>query len=78
MARFDLYLSGRQGVQVEVASLSAARAELRAVVAEELAAARRKSKQATKHKHSDDNYEITLGPDRRSALWTRITLITTL
>lgn len=53
----------------EFPTLDAARALLSELVAESLAAARRKSSTAHKHKLGEDNYAITLGSDRRSTLW---------
>ena len=43
---------------------------LQLLVAESLAKARRRGhRQATKQRHSDTNYSITLGPDKRSTLY---------
>ena len=53
----------------EFTDLSKARNLLKELVADSLIAARRKSKQATKHLYGKDNYMITLGRNRGSALW---------
>lgn len=53
----------------EYPTLREARKNLSALLAEELAKAKRKSKTARKHKLGADNYSITLGSDPRSALW---------
>jgi len=59
----------------EFRDLEEARTLLKELVAEGLAAARRKSTEATKHRHSRDSYEITLGTSWRSALWNRYFII---
>ena len=53
----------------EFTTLVEARAELKALVADSLAMARRKYPEATKHKILEDYYTITLGKDRQSQLW---------
>lgn len=53
----------------QFATLTEAQAHLKEIVSEELQSAKRKSREATKHKLGKDNYSITLGRDRQSALW---------
>ncbi len=55
-------------------SIQEARTALSAATDEELAAARRISAGARKHKNGEDSYLITLGSDRRSSLWTCLCL----
>ena len=50
-------------------TLAEARTCLKEIVAENLKAARRTSKQARKHKMGKDSYRITLGSDLNSSLW---------
>lgn len=56
-------------------TLKEARAHLKALVAESYSKARARSKTATKHKLAEDDYEITLGRDKRSARWNRHIII---
>jgi hypothetical protein len=49
--------------------IKVARAELKAILDEELRKARAVSKTARKHKLGQDSYSITLGSDPRSTLW---------
>lgn len=55
--------------------LEQARSSLRELVADSLAAAKRRSRQARKHKLGEDSYLITLGSDKRSALWASFSLL---
>lgn len=59
----------------EFRDIEEARALLKELVADGLAAARRKSPEASKYRHSRDSYEITLGRSCCSALWNRYFII---
>lgn len=66
--------SGRQNVALD-GDLKSCKKQLRDIAKEEENMCRRRFGTATLHKDSDEAYTITIGKDRRSALWTAIALI---
>jgi hypothetical protein len=70
---YSISESGREPLG-NFTSLKEARAALREMVQDSLKAARRRYGKAWLHK-GDDAYEITLGSDRRSALWASFGLV---
>lgn len=67
MIQYCILEMGRE--MPEPMTLTDARKALQTALINSLQRAKQKSKQATKHKLGDDNYLITLGRDRNSAIW---------
>ena len=74
MKQYMLAQTGRYAFLLEAKEKKAAQAELKEAVEESLANCRARFGSGTKH-GTGDSYEITIGPDRRSALWTRLALV---
>jgi hypothetical protein len=58
-----------------IATLEAARQELAELVAESLAECRRKFGQATKVRHSEDSYTVTIGDRHSVSIWATHSII---
>lgn len=73
MTQYYLSEAGRMPVRL-IGTKAECRRQVREIAREALASARRRYGRAFLHKF-DDNYEITLARDRRSAMWTSLGLV---